>query len=388
MSEHIVPVFKVQREVLFSCFESLWRIFESIVWDPRIDSVFCVLNGLDEHSLEMLTKKLKGFFSKAPTGPLKLIVISRELSDSIPRAMSSFPHISLDLDSGHEIDSDLRQFITFKINSLSLERSYSEDLRISIEATLLGRAKGTFLLVSFVIEELKNKMCVEAEDTLNCLPIGLEGMYERILLQIPKERWNIAALILRWVVIAVRPLTLTELGVVIGVKPTRALTIDKAIREYVGFCGYFLMVIGNIVYLIHQSAKDYLLRKDPNPNPQLELFYVKEKETNAEIARTCLTYLSSGALIGGQVQLIKRNGKAVDISHLQAFPLLRYAILHWPEHAQQSSSLARDIFNLSTPFFKEKSPIREAWLKAYFDNAPSSFSLLHLASYFGIVLLI
>jgi hypothetical protein len=57
--EHIIPVFKIQRDTLFSnsSFESLWRIFESMVRDPSIGSVFCVLDGLDEcdeQSLEML----------------------------------------------------------------------------------------------------------------------------------------------------------------------------------------------------------------------------------------------------------------------------------------------------------------------------------------------
>jgi hypothetical protein len=57
--EHIIPVFKVQKETLFneSSFESLWRIFESMVRDSSMDCVFCVLDGLDEcdeHSLKML----------------------------------------------------------------------------------------------------------------------------------------------------------------------------------------------------------------------------------------------------------------------------------------------------------------------------------------------
>ena len=52
--------------------------------------------------------------------------------------------------------------------------------------------------------------------------------------------------------------------------------------------------------------------------------------------------------------------------------------------------MTEDIFDLSIPFYKEKSPVREAWLATYWDvkeysSAPSSFSLLHLASFFGIV---
>jgi len=396
--EHIVPVFKVQKEALFnnSSIESLWRIFESMVQDPSIYSVLCVLDGLDEcdeYSLEIFTEKLKGFFSKSPAGcRLKLIAASRELPDCISRATSGFPHVRLDPDSNREINSDLQRFITFKVNELSIERSYSNDLRASVERVLLERAKGTFLWVSFVIAELRKKTRAEVEDSLNRLPTGLEGMYERMLLQIRRERRDIAALILRWVVIAIRPLTLTELSAATGIRLVAKLSIDEEMRDYVGFCGYLLTVTGNEVGLIHQSAKDYLLRKNPDLNPELEFFRVREEETNAEIAKTCFTYLHSGAFADGSVQLVEIYNKAADTTHLLAFPLLSYAVLHWLEHAQNSSSLAEDIFDLSIPFYNKDSPIREFWLTTYwaakeYGSTPSSFSLLHLASFFGIVLL-
>ena len=80
-----------------------------MVRDPGIGSVFCVLDGLDEcdeDSLEMLTEKLRDFFSKSPTS-LKLIAVSRELPDCILTAMSGFPHVRLDPDSDREVNSDL-----------------------------------------------------------------------------------------------------------------------------------------------------------------------------------------------------------------------------------------------------------------------------------------
>jgi ankyrin repeat protein len=393
--EHILPVFKVQKEALFSdsSFESLWRIFESMVRDPGIDSVFCVLDGLDEcdeHSLEMLTEKLRDFFSKSPMG-LKLVAVSRELPDCIPRAISGFPRVRLDPDSDREVSNDLREFIMIKVNELSTEKFYPDDLRAYVERTLLERAKGTFLWVGFVIKELRKKAPAEVEDCLNDLPAGLGGMYGRLLLDIREERRKkIAVSILCWVTMAVRPLTLTELGAATKTRQSGNLSVKEVIRDHIGFCGYMLTVTGNNVGLVHQSAKDYLLRKDPDPNPQLEFFRVKEKKTNSEIAQTCFNYLHDGALADGSVQLVERYSKAADTSHLQAFPLLSYAVLHWPEHARYSDNLAEDIFDLSIPFYKKNSLVREAWLTTYwaakeYGSAPSSFSLLHLASFFGLV---
>jgi hypothetical protein len=109
--KHILPAFKVQKGALFNdlSFKSLWRIFKSMVCDLSINSIFCVLDGLNECnelSLEMLIKKLRGFFSNSPTS-LKLVAVSQELLDCILRAMLGFPYIKLDPNSDTEVNSDV-----------------------------------------------------------------------------------------------------------------------------------------------------------------------------------------------------------------------------------------------------------------------------------------
>lgn len=181
-----------------------------------------------------------------------------------------------------------------------------------------------------------------------------------MLLQIDVDRREIAAKILRWVVIVVRPLTLSELSAAIetAVKPSVMSNCNKVMRDQVSYCGYIVTIKEDKVGLIHQSAKDYLLRKSRDSNPELEVFRVKEEIRNLEIARKCLDCLQNGALTNREVDLLKNT------AHLKAFPLLSYAALHWPEHAR---SLARseDIFDLSLPFYHKKSQTRMSWLKTY-----------------------
>jgi hypothetical protein len=93
-----------------------------------------------------------------------------------------------------------------------------------------------------------------------------------------------------------------------------------------------------------------------------------QETTNSEIARKCFTYLHDGALAYGSVQLMEKDHKAIDTSHLQAFPLLSYAVLHWPEHARYSSGLAEDIFDLSIPFYAKESPIRKGLVNDVLDR--------------------
>jgi hypothetical protein len=114
-----------------------------------------------------------------------------------------------------------------------------------------------------------------------------------MLLQIDLDRRETAARILLWVVMAIRPLTLSELSVAIDVKPSVGFSRDEVMRDQVSYCGYFLTIKDNEVGLIHQSAKEYFLHKSRDPNPELEIFRIKEDMGNLEVARKCFYYLQN-----------------------------------------------------------------------------------------------
>ena len=393
--DHILPSFKIQKDSLFtaSSFETLWRIFGSMVRDPIIGTAYCVLDGLDECdeiSLEVLLKKFAALLSAKTNGlpacHLNLIVVSRDFPDIIPELLSSFPHICLDPDADTEVNDDIQLFIKNKVDYLATRKQYPEPLRVRVEEVFQNRAQGTFLWIGIVAKVLeKYKAVNDVEKALDDFPPGLEKLYARMLLQIAIGRREIAAKILCWVVMAVRPLTLPELSIAIEttVRPSAILSRDEVVRDQVLNCGYFLTIEGDKVGLIHQSAKDYLLRKTSDPDPKLEHFRVKEEAVNLEITRKCLDYLQQGALAAGAVDLKSDN------SHLKAFPLLSYAVLYWPEHAR-SLNRSEDVFDLSLPFYQKNSRIRQSWLWTYglwteFRKPPISLTLLHLASFTGIL---
>ncbi|KAH0542300.1 hypothetical protein FGG08_003327 [Glutinoglossum americanum] len=389
--KHFLEDFKPKGESLFLSLESLWRIFEAVVRDNDLGTIYCVLDGLDEcdeDSLEVLMKNFKVFFSmagyKSSTGGVKLIAVSRELPQRIAGELSGFLQMKLDPGSDSGVISDIQRFVSVKVDELSmLITGFNDKLRMHVENALLEGAQGTFLWVGFVADELRGKKCAEIIDTLNSLPKGLPGIYNRMLLQIRDSRRDTAALILRWIVMAIRPLTLMELAAAVDVKPSVTATRDQIIKDYIDFCGPLLKVTESEVGLVHQSAKDYFLRKEPDNDPTLERFRVKEGEASFEIARTCFDYIHNGAFSGGPVWLSGTSSPS-------EFPLLNYAALHWPEHARRSSNSIESIFDLSGPFCQKKSLLFDAWWKTFWDaneggGAPSSFSLLHVACYFGIL---
>ncbi|KAK6222038.1 NACHT and Ankyrin domain-containing protein [Colletotrichum tabaci] len=106
---HILPDFEIQKEGLFAptSFEALWRIFASMLRDPAIGTVRCLIDGLDEcqeASLVRLLRKITILFgqeqhahrkSRMEGARLKMILISREAPACILNNLASFPRIDI-----------------------------------------------------------------------------------------------------------------------------------------------------------------------------------------------------------------------------------------------------------------------------------------------------
>lgn len=251
--DHILPDWKVQKKSLFSgfSFERLWRIFENMISDPILEITYCVLDGLDEcdeNSLEMLLRKFTKIFSPKINESfvcyLNLIILSRDLPDWIPKILSNFPRIRLHPDADTEISNDIHHFIQAKVDELSNYQQYPEQLRVHVKEVFQNQAQGTFLWVGIAAKGLKRYKATEVEKALDLFPPGLDELYARMLLQIDMGRREIAAKILLWVVMAARPLTLSELSDAIEttVEPSGFFSLNEVIRDQVSYCGYFLTI--------------------------------------------------------------------------------------------------------------------------------------------------
>jgi hypothetical protein len=415
--DHILPTFKTQSESLFasSSLETLWRIFEAMLRDPITGTVYCILDGLDEcdeTSSEVLLGKFRSLFlsETKPSHHLKMIIVSRDFPQFLPALLKGVPRIRLDPDADNEIHNDIQRFITERVEQLPAYELCPENLRVYIKKTFEERAQGTFLWVSLVAKALKNCRATEIKKRLDEFPPGLDELYARMLLQIDVNRRAIAAKILLWVVMAIQPLKLSELGVAIGIEtgPSDDFTLREVVKDHVLSCGYFLTIKeDDEVGLIHQSAKDYLLRKTSDSNPELEFFRVKEEVGNLEVARKCLNYLQDGAVpVSYAVDRPKFDENETDYirdrdffdvgykvaPYLSSLPLLSYAALHWYKHAR-SIACSEDIFDLSLPLYQKESPAREGWLVInmyltsddVFEYPSTTSSLLHVVSFFGIL---
>ena len=245
--------------------------------------------------------------------------------------------------------------------------------------------------MGFVIHELSKKQTShEIMEVLHSVPPGLPAIYSRMLLRTEASRQSIISEILRWVTMAVRPLTVHELTGAIAIPSIAPLSSDRTIRDHITMCGPILRIrlenhpedsAVDEVHLVHQSARDYLLRKERDEDLILEGFRIEEEEAHSKLTRVCLDCIEKSDL---RYEPLDIN----DASVLEKSPLLNYASLHWAEHARKSSAYADKELSLSRPFFQKKSCVRKNWFESYQKAEPPwplyNVPLLHTACYFGI----
>jgi ankyrin repeat protein len=390
--KHALPYFETpeRTQQTLSSLETLWIIFSKLVADAELGTMFCVLDGLDEcdqGTLAILVPKLVHLLgpqalSASATTMFRLAIVSRHM-----QGLQRCARVRLDPDNDNKVAVDIERFISTRVRELSSIEGFNDELRSAVQAILRERAEGTFLWVGFAMHELLQKQtCSQVLDALNTLPSGLPAIYSRILLQTPNERRKTSSSILRWVAMAWRPLHLGELAAAIGIKPpSSAITTERAICDEIVLCGPLLKVQEGEVGFVHQSVRDYLLRKECDSNPVLEAFRIQQEIAHLELARRCFDCVTQSSLHTAPLTF-----GTEAFSHDSSF--LRYAVLSWPYHARSCLALATELFKPSEAFFQTNSILRKHWWTTYLqadkhlqnrDPFPTA-SMLPIFCYLGI----
>lgn len=147
--------------------------------------------------------------------------------------------------------------------------------------------------------------------------------------------------VLSWVTFAKRPLTTAELCCALAVEageeeldPENIADID----DLVSICAGLVIVDpeSSVVRLVHYTTQEYFERTSDAWNPGAQ----------ADIATTCLTYLSFSAFRSGSCST---DGEFEE--RLQQNKFLDYAAKHWGEHAR---GVEVKVSDLAISFLLEK----------------------------------
>jgi ankyrin repeat protein len=318
--------------------------------------------------------------------------------------------VMLDPDNSEQINSDIRMFIRSKVQELSSQLEELPDgsraeFESRMQSEFLNRAEGTFLWVGFaMIELLKKRTLSQMEDTIRELPKGLSALYDRMLLQVDSRYRSTASKILRWVAFAARPLSIREIGEIIGSKPSGPVSAEQSTLDLLIICGPFITRTDHIVSLVHESVREYISLEKTSRAAALGDFHLQPYAVHLEMAAFCLAYIEQDYGARNSIKQDVIDEGIVDVSfirHLTASAGCRsfskYAALHWPEHARLSGDNFQQLVAAAPAFFAKRSLPREDWWN-YFSTASSlsppgyhwsdihGIPSLHMACFFGIAL--
>lgn len=239
-----------------NAFYALSDIFHTILRDSRLAATYLVIDALDEcdENLPQLLEIIRDTASAA-TVPIKWIVSSRNRPDIEQQFTLDDSRMRLSLElNAEQVSRAIDLYIDHKVSRLTL---IEHDLAMQrhVRDQMRQKADGTFLWVALVFQELQK--LVLSKDMLPLLegiPPGLVPLYDRMMSQV-EHYGESCRHVLAMVTLAHRPLYLSELRVIADVSDVSEL------EKIIHLCGSFITVRDAQIYLIHQSAKDYLTVK-------------------------------------------------------------------------------------------------------------------------------
>lgn len=243
---------------------ALSTIFTDILRDPQLNDTYLIVDALDEctndrtHLLDFLIHE-----SSVPSR-IKWIVSSRnwpEIEERLELAKSK-TNLCIELNAqsvSHAVDA----YIEIKVRNLAKLKNYNIATSNAVQKHLLLNADNTFLWVALACEHLEK---VPRYMALSCLKMflpGLESFYASMAQHMrspDRADGDLLEQILGVVTLVFRPLTVIELKALIDLPEDVSDDFDP-LQDMIGRCGSFLTIREQTVYFIHQSAKDFLLRK-------------------------------------------------------------------------------------------------------------------------------
>jgi hypothetical protein len=358
----------------------LWDILVDILSQDLCGSVNIVLDALDECNegeQERLVSGLTdlGHRLQLSSGrSVKVIVTSRPYA-AIRRSFKDFQAITIQADDNlDEIDEDIKAVVASRVrkfaSSIGLGR---EDVLTKIRDKLRTKTDHTFLWISLILDMLdKSEDCSfeEINQLMDNPNPSVEALYERILQK--AKNTDKARRMLHIVVGAVEPLTLEEINIAWAVKIGHRLT-DEELKERmflspkVGVrevCGLFVRIVQGKVVLIHQTAREFLVRTMDNSIPPFVRttgptrwkWSLDPRDSSKMLARICATYLMSNI---GKLNLYDSGtslpfpSNADELRIIDAFlaerPFLAHAANHFLTYAQnlptsQALGLCAELF--------------------------------------------
>jgi ankyrin repeat protein len=407
---HAIPAWdktgdKVTKEVA-----ELWRILLAAARDDQVHDVTCVLDALDECRLSdrrVLIDMLAGFYtqtSRSPSGTrrgrLKFLITSRPYDDiqfEFQKTLDNLPTIRLRGEEENDaIHQEIDLVIRMRVAQLATNLKLDGQTKDRLETRLLEMEHRTYLWLYLAIEgihETYRRSVRPKETVIDSLPLTVKDAYEKILSRVPQKYADTVKSIFRIVVGARRPLSIQEMAIALGIATSVASTslaqaqldpqwIERSIRYW---CGLFVFINHDRIYLIHQTAKEFLISGSYSGTSLsgwkhcLDLRGIEREMTRICVEFLCLedVWPTAQSLIQ-QFQQFQEYQKVDDFlekdNHVQS--LLAYSAEHWPSHLREACLCQDDsVVSRILPFYQVDSKMYHLWFPIFW-RATRSYNTL------------
>ena len=401
---HAMTEFDHKNQKFTEEFGTLWRILTTASTDSSRGHVIVILDGLDEcgeSTRALLIESLVKFYSDcgesgANGSFLKFLVTSRPYL-WIENKFADLPKIRLRAEEETDATSkDIKLVVKARITKVGLVRHLPDITQARLVDHLVRNADRTFLWVSLILEMIEKSAKVSRkalDDIISAIPSTLDAVYDKILSQ--STDISDARKILNIVVAAARPLSLEEINVAFTIMPSDHSYEDLSLEPSIGstvknICGLFIKIIDNKVYLVHQTAKEFLVR--PSNEVVFSLgpwkYSLDPVESNHALAEICASYLLFSVfeidpLIIGGGEKIQEKVERYTTEHV----FLDYAAKHWATHFREAKELS--ILKSWLEVCDTRSKRFLTWFQVYWSavnvdfQCPQNFTALIVGSYFG-----
>ncbi|KAJ6118823.1 hypothetical protein N7471_013443 [Penicillium samsonianum] len=342
---HAIPTWEKNGGALRQEVDELWRILMAATSADISRKTICIFDALDEcreTDQRRLIEKLQAFHRQPSSSTeetcLKFLVTSRpydHIQDHFRAITDSFPHIHIKgEEQNDQIHEEIDLVVRTRVRELAESVPLSPELHHQVEKKLLEMEHRTYLWLHLAIDDIRTTLkhsLRPGENSITLVPSSVNAAYEKILCRVPVNEMDVVKKVLEIIVAARRPLKIQEMAIALGIATiSDSQTIRQAELDPVQLegklrrlCGLFVFTNNSKIYLIHQTAREFLIEKKNSSYPN-SAYWNSLTHAEDQMAEICLRFLLMEDL---------EYDEDDSRSHTRSF--LEYSAAHWPDHVRK-----------------------------------------------------
>ncbi|OBT66162.1 hypothetical protein VE03_05055 [Pseudogymnoascus sp. 23342-1-I1] len=407
---HAVEIFNQNGEKLKKNVDLLWQVLAAAAKDLQAGEIVCILDALDEckeSELKPLLQKLCSFYDEqsllSNKITLKFLVTSRPLQhieDKLNDLSQKIPAIRL---AGEEdtdqILHEINLVIDYEISKIQQKWGVDYNTVCALREEFSKVEHRTYLWVKLIFDlihqDLQSITKKGREKLFRTIPKSLDATYTTILNKSTNK--ELAKKLLQIVCVATRPLSVKEISTALAIQEDDKTYKDLEIlpeefsKKYIrNICGLFIRIINGRVFLLHQTAKEFLIAQEDCNQSALSCDggiwknSLSIQDSSALLASICMSFL----------RLEELNSSSLEQDHIDLlvsrYEFFEYSAENWALHFRTSVLPdGHPLIYLGFELCDVQANRYMSWMLVFLRNSwygvpAGTFNNLRLASFLGL----